>query len=144
MYFCCLRSYQRKLCSSMWGWLKSFELYVSCSLLLSCRCVKKTEYLLLLWFDLFELTILGLFVHCCGLLSCLQFQNMIPSLYHQHLLHFYLLQVSIVSNILSLASCASNPALPSFSKDTVVDAIRTIVDGFLETCIIVTNTFNLC
>ncbi|XP_017218492.1 serine/threonine-protein kinase ATM [Daucus carota subsp. sativus] len=41
--------------------------------------------------------------------------------------------VSIVSNILSLASCASNPALPSFSKDTVVDAIRTVVDGFLET-----------
>lgn len=40
--------------------------------------------------------------------------------------------VSIVSHILSLASCASDPTLPSFSKDTVADAIKTVVDGFLE------------
>ncbi|XP_010663180.1 serine/threonine-protein kinase ATM isoform X4 [Vitis vinifera] len=40
--------------------------------------------------------------------------------------------VSIVSNILSLASCASEPALPFFSRDTIVLAIRNVVDGFLE------------
>lgn len=45
--YCCLRSNDRKLCSSMWGQLKSSELYVSSSLLLCCKCVKM-EYLLLL------------------------------------------------------------------------------------------------
>ncbi|XP_019197259.1 PREDICTED: serine/threonine-protein kinase ATM isoform X3 [Ipomoea nil] len=40
--------------------------------------------------------------------------------------------VSIVSNILSLASCASDPVLPFFSRDTIVRAIVTVVDGFLE------------
>ncbi|XP_047341337.1 serine/threonine-protein kinase ATM [Impatiens glandulifera] len=40
--------------------------------------------------------------------------------------------VSIVSHIFSLASCASDPAVPFFSKDNVGHAIRTVVDGFLE------------
>ncbi|PON35174.1 Phosphatidylinositol 3-kinase, Vps34 type, partial [Parasponia andersonii] len=40
--------------------------------------------------------------------------------------------VSVVSHILSLASCASEPAVPFFSLDTVERAVRTIVDGFLE------------
>ncbi|KAM6570000.1 hypothetical protein CsatB_017985 [Cannabis sativa] len=40
--------------------------------------------------------------------------------------------VSIVSHILSLASSASEPAVPFFSLDIVERAIRTIVDGFLE------------
>ncbi|KAK9278063.1 hypothetical protein L1049_027621 [Liquidambar formosana] len=40
--------------------------------------------------------------------------------------------VSIVSHILSLASCVSDPAVPFFSRDTVVLAIQTVVDGFLE------------
>ncbi|XP_065624412.1 serine/threonine-protein kinase ATM [Quercus suber] len=40
--------------------------------------------------------------------------------------------VSIVSHILSLASCASDPAVPLFSRDTIVHAVQTVVDGFLE------------
>ncbi|KAM3751704.1 hypothetical protein ACB098_04G130100 [Castanea mollissima] len=40
--------------------------------------------------------------------------------------------VSIVSHILSLASCASDPPVPLFSKDTIVHAVQTVVDGFLE------------
>lgn len=49
-------------------------------------------------------------------------------------LYFLILQVSIVSNILSLASCASDPVLPFFSRDTIARAIVTVVDGFLEMC----------
>ncbi|KAK9995769.1 hypothetical protein SO802_020455 [Lithocarpus litseifolius] len=40
--------------------------------------------------------------------------------------------VSIVSHILSLASCASDPPVPLFSRDTIVHAVQTVVDGFLE------------
>lgn len=40
--------------------------------------------------------------------------------------------VSIVSHILSLSSSLSDPAMPSFSRKTVVLAIQTVVDGFLE------------
>ncbi|KAM4115238.1 hypothetical protein ACJW30_04G133500 [Castanea mollissima] len=40
--------------------------------------------------------------------------------------------VSIVSHILSLASCASDPPVPLFSKNTIVHAVQTVVDGFLE------------
>lgn len=40
--------------------------------------------------------------------------------------------VSIVSHILSLASCESEPAIPFFSLDTIARAVQTIVDGFLE------------
>ncbi|GAY47387.1 hypothetical protein CUMW_104190 [Citrus unshiu] len=40
--------------------------------------------------------------------------------------------VSIVSHIISLASCMSDPAVPYFSRDTIVHAVRTVVDGFLE------------
>ncbi|XP_059644264.1 serine/threonine-protein kinase ATM [Cornus florida] len=40
--------------------------------------------------------------------------------------------VSIVSHILSLSSCASDPALPFFSRDAIVHAIQTVVDGFLQ------------
>ncbi|KAF5476799.1 hypothetical protein F2P56_003496 [Juglans regia] len=40
--------------------------------------------------------------------------------------------VSIVSYILSLASCASDPPVPFFSRDTIAHAIQTVVDGFLE------------
>ncbi|CAK7328912.1 unnamed protein product [Dovyalis caffra] len=39
--------------------------------------------------------------------------------------------VSIVSHVLSLASCALDPAIPFFSRETVSHAIRTVVDGFL-------------
>ncbi|KAJ0106487.1 hypothetical protein Patl1_18038 [Pistacia atlantica] len=49
--------------------------------------------------------------------------------------HAYLhidLFVSIVSHILSLASSASYPAVPFFSRDTIILAIQTVVDGFLE------------
>ncbi|XP_043813489.1 serine/threonine-protein kinase ATM isoform X5 [Manihot esculenta] len=41
--------------------------------------------------------------------------------------------VSIVSHILSLTSCASDPAVPFFSRETVARAVQTVVDGFLET-----------
>ncbi|KAH7550460.1 hypothetical protein JRO89_XS13G0195300 [Xanthoceras sorbifolium] len=41
--------------------------------------------------------------------------------------------VSIVSHILSLASSASDPAVPFFPRDTIAHAIQTVVDGFLET-----------
>ncbi|KAK8518220.1 hypothetical protein V6N13_027695 [Hibiscus sabdariffa] len=41
--------------------------------------------------------------------------------------------VSIVSHILSLASCASDPIIPFFSRDNIAQAIQTVVDGFLET-----------
>ncbi|VFQ85890.1 unnamed protein product [Cuscuta campestris] len=40
--------------------------------------------------------------------------------------------VAIVNNIFSLASCTSDPVLPYFSKDTIAQAIVTVVDGFLE------------
>ncbi|KDP31097.1 hypothetical protein JCGZ_11473 [Jatropha curcas] len=40
--------------------------------------------------------------------------------------------VSIVSHILSLTSCASDPEVPFFSKDMVARAVQTVVDGFLE------------
>ncbi|KAG6746015.1 hypothetical protein POTOM_050526 [Populus tomentosa] len=40
--------------------------------------------------------------------------------------------VSIVSHVLSLASCALDPAIPFFSRETVARAIQTVVDGFLE------------
>ncbi|XP_048228650.1 serine/threonine-protein kinase ATM isoform X3 [Ricinus communis] len=40
--------------------------------------------------------------------------------------------VSIVSHILSLASCASDPAVPFFPRDIVARAVQTVVDGFLE------------
>ncbi|CAH9111684.1 unnamed protein product [Cuscuta epithymum] len=40
--------------------------------------------------------------------------------------------VAIVNTIFSLASCASDPVLPFFSKDTIARAIVTVVDGFLE------------
>ncbi|KAK2442878.1 serine/threonine-protein kinase ATM [Trifolium repens] len=40
--------------------------------------------------------------------------------------------VSIVSCILSLCSCSSDPVVPFFSMDTVSHVIQTIVDGFLE------------
>ncbi|CAI0398621.1 unnamed protein product, partial [Linum tenue] len=40
--------------------------------------------------------------------------------------------VSIVGHMLSLVSCASEPAVPFFSKETIAQAIRTVVDGFLE------------
>ncbi|KAL5544201.1 hypothetical protein UlMin_007985 [Ulmus minor] len=40
--------------------------------------------------------------------------------------------VFIVSHILSLASCASEPVVPFFPRDVVTQAIRTVVDGFLE------------
>ncbi|XP_052181201.1 serine/threonine-protein kinase ATM isoform X3 [Diospyros lotus] len=40
--------------------------------------------------------------------------------------------VSIVSHILSLASNRSDPMLPCFSKDAIVHAIQTVVDGFLD------------
>ncbi|OIV96965.1 hypothetical protein TanjilG_00547 [Lupinus angustifolius] len=40
--------------------------------------------------------------------------------------------VSIVSCILSLSSCSSDPVVPFFSNDTVSFAIKTVVDGFLD------------
>ncbi|CAN1347706.1 Serine/threonine-protein kinase ATM [Linum perenne] len=40
--------------------------------------------------------------------------------------------VSIVGHMLSLVSCASEPAVPFFLKDIISQAIRTVVDGFLE------------
>ncbi|XP_044477149.1 serine/threonine-protein kinase ATM isoform X3 [Mangifera indica] len=40
--------------------------------------------------------------------------------------------VSIVNHILSLASSAPEPAVPFFSRDTIIHAIQTVVDGFLE------------
>ncbi|XP_068637362.1 serine/threonine-protein kinase ATM isoform X2 [Aristolochia californica] len=40
--------------------------------------------------------------------------------------------VSIVSCLLSLTSSASDPSMPFFSVKTIVLAIRTVVDGFLE------------
>ncbi|KAL6583807.1 hypothetical protein OROMI_003096 [Orobanche minor] len=40
--------------------------------------------------------------------------------------------VSIVNQTLSLASSVSDPPLPFFSKDTIESAIRTVVDGFLD------------
>ncbi|KAF7806084.1 serine/threonine-protein kinase ATM-like [Senna tora] len=41
--------------------------------------------------------------------------------------------VSIVSYILSLTSCSSDPVIPFFSRETVSCAIQAVVDGFLET-----------
>ncbi|KAI4336143.1 hypothetical protein L6164_014710 [Bauhinia variegata] len=40
--------------------------------------------------------------------------------------------VSIVSGMLSLSSCSSDPVVPFFLRDTVSRAVQTIVDGFLE------------
>ncbi|KAF9625359.1 hypothetical protein IFM89_022141 [Coptis chinensis] len=40
--------------------------------------------------------------------------------------------VSIVSFLLSLSSSASDPANPFFSKDVIVLAVQTVVDGFME------------
>ncbi|KAF5933201.1 hypothetical protein HYC85_029372 [Camellia sinensis] len=40
--------------------------------------------------------------------------------------------VSIVSHIFSLASYASDPVVPFFSRETIVHAIQTVVDGFLD------------
>ncbi|GMH31457.1 hypothetical protein Nepgr_033300 [Nepenthes gracilis] len=40
--------------------------------------------------------------------------------------------VSIVSYILGLASCASDPAAPLFSREIVQHAVQAVVDGFLE------------
>ncbi|KAI5562653.1 hypothetical protein BDE02_15G066000 [Populus trichocarpa] len=40
--------------------------------------------------------------------------------------------VSILSHVLALASCALDPAIPFFSRETVARAIQTVVDGFLE------------
>ncbi|XP_042436712.1 serine/threonine-protein kinase ATM-like isoform X3 [Zingiber officinale] len=40
--------------------------------------------------------------------------------------------VSIVSFLLSLTSCSVDPELPYFTKDTVVLAVQTVVDGFLD------------
>ncbi|CAN0900398.1 Serine/threonine-protein kinase ATM [Linum grandiflorum] len=40
--------------------------------------------------------------------------------------------VSIVGHMLSLVSCAPEPAVPFFLKDGISQAIRTVVDGFLE------------
>ena len=42
------------------------------------------------------------------------------------------LQVTIVCQILSLASSASETTIPLFSRETVELAVRTVVDGFLE------------
>ncbi|KAH9720220.1 serine/threonine-protein kinase ATM [Citrus sinensis] len=44
----------------------------------------------------------------------------------------WMAKVSIVSHIISLASCTPDPAVPYFSRDTIVHAVRTVVDGFLE------------
>lgn len=40
-----------------------------------------------------------------------------------------------MSHILSHASCAPDPAVPFFSRETVAHAVKTVVDGFLEMCI---------
>ncbi|XP_045816356.1 serine/threonine-protein kinase ATM isoform X4 [Trifolium pratense] len=40
--------------------------------------------------------------------------------------------VSIVSCILSLCSCSSDPVVPFFSMDAVSSVIQTVVDGFLD------------
>ncbi|THG07383.1 hypothetical protein TEA_016175 [Camellia sinensis var. sinensis] len=40
--------------------------------------------------------------------------------------------VSIVSHVFSLASYASDPVVPFFSRETIVHAIQTVVDGFLD------------
>ncbi|PIA61953.1 hypothetical protein AQUCO_00200149v1 [Aquilegia coerulea] len=40
--------------------------------------------------------------------------------------------VSIVSFILSLSSSSSDPGIPFFSRDVIVLAIQTVVDGFVE------------
>lgn len=39
-----------------------------------------------------------------------------------------------MNQTLSLASNVSDPPLPFFSKDTIVYAVQTIVDGFLDRC----------
>nr|XP_027123123.1 serine/threonine-protein kinase ATM isoform X2 [Coffea arabica] len=40
--------------------------------------------------------------------------------------------VSIVNHLFSLAAASADPAPPLFSRDTIVHAIETVVDGFLE------------
>ena len=45
---------------------------------------------------------------------------------------FFFLQLSIVSFLLSLSSSASDPAIPYFPTETIVLAIKTVVDGFVE------------
>ncbi|KAG7021451.1 Serine/threonine-protein kinase ATM [Cucurbita argyrosperma subsp. argyrosperma] len=44
----------------------------------------------------------------------------------------WIANVSIISQILALTSCTSEPMDPFFPKDTIVFAVRTVVDGFLE------------
>lgn len=44
----------------------------------------------------------------------------------------FCLQLSIVSFLLSLSSSSSDPAIPYFPMETIVLAIRTVVDGYLE------------
>ncbi|KAL4637911.1 hypothetical protein ACB092_03G112200 [Castanea dentata] len=53
--------------------------------------------------------------------------------------------VSIVSHILSLASllCFRSPG-PFISRDTIVHAVQTVVDGFLEMCIAFIHFNFLC
>ncbi|ONK66300.1 uncharacterized protein A4U43_C06F6270 [Asparagus officinalis] len=41
-------------------------------------------------------------------------------------------KVSIISFLLSLTSSCADPEMPSFTKDTVVLSVQTIVDGFFE------------
>ena len=45
-----------------------------------------------------------------------------------------ILQLYIVSHILSLASCASDPPVPLFSMVTIMHVVQAVVDGFLEMC----------
>ncbi|CAI9106195.1 OLC1v1005280C2 [Oldenlandia corymbosa var. corymbosa] len=40
--------------------------------------------------------------------------------------------VSIVNRLLSLAAATADPATPFFSSETIIRAIRTVVDGFVE------------
>ncbi|KAK7817531.1 serine/threonine-protein kinase atm [Quercus suber] len=70
--------------------------------------------------------------------SCVQFivemhYKIAAAVHNRHKCHQLAgIEVSIVSHILSLASCASDPAVPLFSRDTIVHAVQTVVDGFLE------------
>lgn len=63
----------------------------------------------------------------CFSIVLFQLNVLIPSIYY-----FLVSQVSIVSCILSLASRAAEPVIPLFSINTIVLAIRTVVDGFLD------------
>lgn len=48
----------------------------------------------------------------------------------------FLWQVAIIGFLLSLTSSCADPAMPSFTKETVVLSVQTIVDGFFETYVI--------